>query len=354
MLVLGFAVVSIAGAAVRESDLPSGETPGPAKIRRSRIATVVAALVVVGILFIGGAWWKSDAARFAARVYSPPPLDAMLDEGGHLVLHQGPVKISAGNPRRPADVINFDNLIPDHAHLMHFFMIRTPEMDSFWHLHPTPEGGGAFADDLPPIPPGHYQLYADVVLSSGFPVTMIGQLDVHSFTGKPLAGDDSGIIASPIDSDADDTTTDSFPDGGRMIWERGPRPLKANEALLFRFHVQDGEGKPARDLEPYMGMAAHAEIIRSDGSVFAHVHPDGSVAMAALGLAQMQTPGNPQMAGMAGMNMANMPSMASAAQPISADISFPYGFPKPGQYRLFVQVKRAGRIETAVFQAKVE
>ena len=33
-----------------------------------------------------------------------------------------------------------------------------------------------------------------------------------------------------------------------------------------------------------MGMAGHAEIVRSDRSVFAHIHPDGSVAMAALEL----------------------------------------------------------------------
>ena len=35
-----------------------------------------------------------------------------------------------------------------------------------------------------------------------------------------------------------------------------------------------------------MGMAGHAEFVRSDLSVFAHVHPAGSVSMAALELAQ--------------------------------------------------------------------
>ena len=61
----------------------------------------------------------------------------------------------------------------------------------------------------------------------------------------------------------------------------------------FNSWSKDKDGKPAHDLEPYMGMAAHAEIIRSDASVFAHVHPAGSVSMAALDLAQMQTPGSP-------------------------------------------------------------
>jgi hypothetical protein len=38
---------------------------------------------------------------------------------------------------------------------------------------------------------------------------------------------------------------------------------------------------------------------------------------------------------------------------ISPEISFPYGFPKPGIYRIFIQIKRAGQIQTAFFDAAV-
>jgi len=349
MLLLGFAVVSIAGAAVREGDLPAGASPPAFRIRRSRIATVIAALVVFAILFVGAEWWRSGAKRFAGRVYTPPELDAELQPGGHLVLRQRPLQIPNGNPRRPADEINFENLMLDHEHLMHFFLIRTPEMDSFWHLHPVRAGDGSFTDDLPSLPAGHYELFADVVLSSGFPVTMIGQLDVPDVSGKPLTGDDSGIVGTGISKAARDSVTYEFPNGGRMIWQRGASPLIANMPLSFRFLVEDKEGKPAGDMEPYMGMAAHAEIIRSDGSVFAHIHPSGSVSMAALDLAQTELTGS-AMAGMPGMNMAGM---SGAPQKIGPEISFPYGFPKAGLYRIFVQIKRAGHIETAIFDATV-
>lgn len=233
MLFLGFAMVSIASAAVREGDLPPGATASTAKVRRARVAMVIAALVVAGILFIGGQWWKADDSRFAQRIYSPPELNASLSPEGHLVLHQKPSRIVAGNPRRPADTINFANLIPDHDHLMHFFMIRTPQMDSFWHLHPDPDSRGDFSLDLPTVPPGNYQLFADVVLTSGFPVTMVGQLDIPALTGKALTGDDSGILASPYHKQQ------AMPTRLRLrtaaAWSGSSARLRCTLALRFHF-----------------------------------------------------------------------------------------------------------------------
>ncbi len=120
--------------------------------------------------------------------------------------------------------------------------------------------------------------------------------------------------------------------------------------MQFKFIVQDKDGKPAKDMEPYMGMAGHAEFVRSDMSVFAHVHPAGSVSMAALDLANQGLPDvSPEMQ-MQGMSM----DMPTKSGPIPPDVSFPYGFPKPGDYRIFVQIKRAGQVQTAAFDVHVE
>ena len=125
-----------------------------------------------------------------------------------------------------------------------------------------------------------------------------------------------------------------------MIWDRGARPVRAREPYEFRFHVEDPSGRPAEGMELYMGMLGHAAFVRHDRSVFAHVHPSGSVPMAALSLTADADPH----AGHMMMQQSGLP----------AAVSFPYGFPKPGDYRIIVQVKRSGRVETGVFDAHVE
>ena len=100
-----------------------------------------------------------------------------------------------------------------------------------------------------------------------------------------------------------------------------------------------------------MGMAGHAEFVSSDMSVFAHIHPAGSVSMAALELASEGRA--PKAIAMDG-GMPSGRAMPMPSGPLEPEVSFPYGFPKPGNYRIFVQVKRAGQIETGVFDVRVQ
>jgi hypothetical protein len=93
-------------------------------------------------------------------------------------------------------------------------------------------------------------------------------------------------------------------------------------------------------MELYMGMAGHAAFVRDDFQVFAHVHPSGSAPMAALMMTEDSS-------GMRSIH--SMPTSAPAAE-----VSFPYGFPQPGNYRIFVQAKRGRQVETGIFDARVE
>jgi hypothetical protein len=386
MSLLVVAIISIVGAARRESTLPPGELPSAERSRRGRWVMLGAAVVVFGVLYFGNSWWNSEASYTARKmIYKPPPLDVSLEPGGKLLLKMGD---SAWHRSRPETVMT--NLMPDHGHLLHLFLLREPGMDRFYHLHPElvlPEpglqanNGISFETDLPAIPAGRYQVFADVVRESGFPDTMIAEIDMPDIPGVALTGDNSAAVSLPLPAaitransngtsgggvilaivgDIPGNTTATLPDGYKMIWERGTAPFTANHFVWLRFRLEAPDGKPVSDSEPYMGMAGHAEIVNSDRSVFAHIHPDGSIAMAALELAQKNSAqGNADPSARAGANAGGemggtgMSGIDMSKAPRSAEVSFPYGFPKAGYYRLFVQMKRGGTIETGVFDTLV-
>jgi hypothetical protein len=347
LMFLAAGLVFIAGAATREGNLEPGETPSYAKKRRAKIVMAITALVVLGIIYLGKAWWGAEASGYKRGVnfFKPPEAETQLENGNRLVIR------AKGQDPEWSKRVKMEDVIPDHNHLMHLFLIRTPGMEQMWHLHPQRVEGGAFVDDLPSMPAGHYEVLADVVDKAGFPWTLIGQVDLAQINGKPLEGDDSTWTGTPLAVQAGDQTVARPADGGRIVWERGNQPLVANTAMVFKFRLEDKDGQPAKDREPYMGMAGHAEFVSSDMSVFAHIHPAGSVSMAALELASAGPVAG--VAGTGGGPPSGMP-MPMAATALEPEVSFPYGFPKPGEYRIFVQVKRAGQVETGVFDAHVQ
>jgi len=355
MVLLACGLVSIAGAAVREAELEPGVASMPSRAHRARRVMAFAAILVAGLVYLGGRWWNLEARNYAASVYKPPPISASLEPGGHLVLRGegGRVVIVPGRVARVAASRKLDDLVPDHNHLMHLFLIRVPAMDRFYHLHPEQIATGVFVQNLPAVSAGRYQIFADIVHRSGFPETLVGEIDLPDVAGKPLAGDDCDWSGAALGRSAEDTSEAQLTDGGYLVWDRAASlqrvPLRANVPLSFSFRVLRDDGQPAQDLEPYMGMAGHAEFVRADCTVFAHVHPAGSVSMAALTLAESGLPAGPMSLTMAAHGNLTMPSESLPPQ-----VSFPYGFPRPGQYRIFVQVRRAGRVETGVFDVRAE
>jgi hypothetical protein len=115
--------------------------------------------------------------------------------------------------------------------------------------------------------------------------------------------------------------------------------LDAETTLAFR--VTEPDGTPSA-LEPYMGMLSHAAVTRDDGSVFIHMHPAGSISLAAQERFQRAEGG--------GSNAPVIPGMDATPTDI---VSFPFVFPATGAYRIFVQVKIDGVVETGVFDLEV-
>jgi hypothetical protein len=333
MVLLSAGFVSIVAALGREAGLEPGEAPGARARRRGRIAGALATGLVITVVALGNWWWTWEASGYARYVYKPLEASTALAPDGRLTLAlRDPGWISL---RRT------DDLIADHGHLMHLFIV-SPALDRFWHLHPDEAGNGTFEQRLPTVPPGEYELFADIVHATGISETITAPLASSEIHGSPLTGDDSAWSRP-----SSGVTMDSapLPDKGRMVWLRDRRPLKVGQLTMFTFRVDDAAGRPATDLELYMGMPGHAIFVSRDRRVFAHVHPSGSAPMAAMEIGERSLGGGVRAA---------VPDHAHGGGGLPSVVSFPFGLPERGDYRIFVQVKRSGRIDTGAFDARVE
>ncbi len=324
LILLCAGVISIATAAARESTLPPGQLPGAVENRRARTTLLVAALLVAAGLWLGNQWWNSAADQYSAYTYKPLAVHPSVD-GNQLTLELS----DPGWLRR-----RVDDWAPDHDHLMHLFVLKLPALDQVWHLHPSETGPGRFSQTLPSMPAGHYRLFGDLVHRSGLAETVVADFDLPELAGTPLQGDDAaGAAPTTVDFNRSEAP---LAGGARLIWLRDAAPLLVGQPSSFHFRAVDAAGNPTHDLEPYMGMLGHAAFVARDLSVFAHVHPSGSVPMASLAAVDPHAHHHPDA-------MAEGPS----------EVSFPFGLPKAGEYRVFVQIKRHGSVETAAYDIQI-
>jgi TRAP-type C4-dicarboxylate transport system permease small subunit len=341
-----FLVLSMAGivaASVREARLEPGATASPTRKRRAIFATL-GSLAFMALLIWGGArWWNVEAAGYSLDVYHPLTVNPVLT-GNQLDLD-----VLAGDLHKGKNARSNADFLPDHGHLMHLYAIHEPEMDAAFHLHPVLAGRGDFRISLPAMPPGQYSLYGDVVHANGFPETLVAKINIPAdMSGAPLGEEDAAAHPHPL-SQGQLGNAYKLPDSYTMVWDR-PESITASTAYAFRFHLLDADGKPATNMQPYLGMAGHAAFVKTDGSVFAHTHPEGSAAMTSLMLANEDNSD-------AKMDMSMDPSMDMPMhhnESISNTVEFPYGFPTSGRYRIFVQMKHAATVETGVFDATVQ
>src|SRR6185437_9690244 len=110
---------------------------------------------------------------------------------------------------------------------------------------------------LPPLPAGAYRLFADVTTENATSLTLTSAVTLPQ--GMPGAA--------------------ALGDGFSLAWTGAADSLRAGETTDLRFTVRDANG-PVNRLEPYLGMAAHAVVMRDDGSVFIHLHPMGTISSA--------------------------------------------------------------------------
>ncbi len=350
-------LVTIIGAAVRESSLPPGEAPDARRRWKARTAMALSTALFALALFGGSRWWNLEDTRFNGSIYKPLTASATIESqvGGSVL----DLRISDSSWTMRNDTMwlrmhrssRWTPLIPDHGKLIHVFMIREPDLLAFAHLHPPSSDSVSFRSALPALPPGRYRVYGDIVHESGFNETVSTKVELTEATTsrqRPTDPDDAFHYSAAAPNDV----RAILEDGSVMTLEHGGAKFVEGRDASLRFSIVGADGKPLT-LEPYIGMAGHAVVTRDDGAVFVHLHPSGTISMASQMAITMRQPGD-TVAGKLGQRINASEAMQVVSPPKSGVVSFPYSFPKPGRYHMWVQVRHAGRILTGAFAFDVE
>jgi hypothetical protein len=351
--------VTAIGAAAREGVLPPGRAPDAVQMRRGRRAMAVSGVIMAAALFGGWTWWNAEHAAYLRNVdrFSPFEVETTVRiEAGERML-----RLIIADPRWSNN--SWTPIVPDHGKLMHMFLVREPDLDVFAHLHPVRQDSVSFDVALPPLLPGRYRVYADVVHESGYSHTLVSAVDVPDGAAAVRQAaerdsDDSWHMSQPVGTGSlsDAQPVDTVDDYSTVRWERDSEPLRAGREATLRFTVDAPGGAPAV-LEPFMGMMGHAAVTRDDGAVFVHLHPMGTVSMVAQQLFAMRISGDTV------RDEGGRLALPGSSGGVDGDhtghmttnvVSFPYEFPREGRYRIWVQVKRGDRVLTASFDALVE
>lgn len=407
-LLLVVMLVTIIGASNADGIVAPGQGATKTLGRRRLVGMGVGLAIVTLILTGWRSWWTSTAEEYrTVQLYRPAPIKTSVNVvDGERKLTIQLDTVGFGKQEQVRRLYSF--LVPDHGKLMHAFLVRMPGLAAFAHLHPVRRDTLHFEATLPPLPDGKYLLFSDVVYRSGFTETLTDTLELPSLKttvrhpgaeavarSKSTDRDDSWLVTEPINNtiagaaniphlDNDMVicgkpgASMTLKDGSTMIWMDKPQAtLDVGTLYNLKFAVADAQGKAAA-LEPYLGMPGHAAVLRSDGSVYIHLHPIGTYSMAAEtsisgriadtsrtfrypNAARFSDSIDTYVAKLKTLPEAEKNALLAAAMPgmnhamkINNMVEFPYAFPRSGHYRIWVQVQRNGQVLTGVFDTEVK
>lgn len=145
----------------------------------------------------------------------------------------------------------------DMEHLMHMVIVRD-DFATFAHVHPDFDTTtGTFSQAFTKDPNHRYYVYADTT-PHGLPQQVfrftLGAAGSASDSRPSFAASNPTAAAGPYSITLSNTTLPA------------DRPTSINLSVLE-------SGKPAQDLAPYLGAAAHVVFINTSTLAYVHIHP---------------------------------------------------------------------------------
>jgi hypothetical protein len=212
------------------------------------------------------------------------------------------------------------------ARQLHIIAV-SDDLRRFVHVHgDAPDKRGRFAVPIRFPDSGFYWVYADAAPSG------LGQ-QVFRFDLRVGAarGASAPPPAPPLPPPAFEGS-----DGDYAV-RFAPFALTAGRPAMLRLAILHG-AEPARDLAPYLGVAAHAILISARDHSYIHVHamPDQPMQMSGHSDTAMQD--------------MHMPRSGQA----SSELVLHLTPPAPGLYRLWLQFMAGGQVRTVAFTVEVK
>jgi hypothetical protein len=145
-----------------------------------------------------------------------------------------------------------------HEARVHLIIVRAG-LDQFAHLHPEvdAESGDLTVRYTFPVG-GTYHLFADFQEQGAATGLAVGELKVAGETPPEPA----------LKPDTPGTVT-----GDGLTAQVSIEGAKAGAEGTIRFVLSTPDGRPASDLEPYMGAMGHLNVVSADATQFVHSHP---------------------------------------------------------------------------------
>ncbi len=222
-----------------------------------------------------------------------------------------------------------------HEKPMHLLVVSN-DLVEFNHLHPEPQADGSLKVTHTFPNGGAYKLYADFTPPNASQI--VDRLDIN------VAGDAPRERAALV---VDKTTKNV---DGLRVTMRPDKQLRAGEELMLNFAVADARtGKPATDLQSYLGALAHFVIISEDTTDFLHAHPMTKEEMSEAGGAHggMDHDAKPHAHDAAEMRE----EAKEGASP--SEVAAHTTFPRAGLYKVWAQFQRGGRVITVPYVVRV-
>ena len=338
-------LLTIVRAAAGDSLLAPGESMNAARRRTANVAMAIAVPVITIALFGGARWWNAVDRFYERTMFRPPAADVSISvDSTHRTLFLYVHDTSAFRAI-------FAPVVPDHGKMMHLFLVSRTGTQVFAHLHPVEAESLHFTTELPWVPAGPYLLFGDIATENGLSLTVSNQIDIPAAPGsvQPSDADDAWDRTTRVTTGVPNATRQLTTGGYTMTWDT-QTPIVAGRTVDLAFSVRDSAGNVV-PLQPYLGMAGHAVVVRHDASVFIHLHPMGTIAPVTQRVFAQRDAGDTTTTGR--LRPVAMPDDHMPSMPLSGELAFPYEFPKPGRYRIWVQVKPKDQVLTGTFDVDV-